>query len=215
MSQLGSLRDSGSRNAGRAGAGKGRRKVASDINLRDPFTLTILLLVLVIGFGAAYGLWLRTWRLDQAREMDWYVNSSTVRIRDFSARSEVFFRDRNAASLALLTASANRLEGCLVQIPRRGPVEWRAEIVGLAEQLRSTFDAELSARLPGPASAFADLADQMPILRDRMRELDQALDSTVIRAGTNPQRTNWTPEVETRLRNAIAQVRAALNDINK
>ncbi|MDP2871733.1 MAG: hypothetical protein Q8P31_04265 [Bacillota bacterium] len=212
---MGSSRDSGFRNAGRAGGGKGRRQAAPDINLRDPFTLTILLLVLVIGFGAAYALWLRTWRLDQAREMDWYVNSSTVRIRDFMARTEVFFRDRNAASLALLTASANRLEGCLVQIPRRGPVEWRAEMVGLAEQLRSTFDAELSARLASPASAFAALADQMPVLRDRMREIEQALNTTVTRAGSTPQRTNWTPEVESRLRNAIAQARKALDDIAK
>lgn len=166
--------------------------------------------MLVIGFGLAYGLWLRTWRLDQARELEWYVNANALRIRDFAARSEVFFRDRNAVSLALLTASASRLEGSLVHIPRRGPVEWRAEMIGLAEELRTTFDAALSERLAAPAASLAPLADQMPTLRDRIREVEKALEGTVIRSGSQPVRTNWTPEAESALRSAVAAARETI-----
>jgi hypothetical protein len=209
MTRLSSVRGSDTKTKGRGGRA-GRRQPTSDINLRDPATLVVLLLVLALGFGSAYALWLRTWRLDQARELDWYVDSSTLRIRDFAARSEVFFHQRNAASLALLTASASRLEGCLVQIPRRGPVEWRADMIGLADDLRSTFDSALSAHYVDPAASLDALADRMPTLRDRMRDVESALEATVIRAGTRPERTNWTPEVETRLRAAIAAAREEL-----
>jgi hypothetical protein len=194
---------------------KGRRQAAPDINLRDPFTLGVLLLVLAIGFASAYGLWLRTWRLDQAREQEWYANANALRIRDFATRAEVFFRDRNALSLALLTASASRLEGSLVHIPRRGPVEWRAEIVGLAEDLRSTMDAALTAGLAAPAATLAPLADQMPVLRDKMRDVEKALEATVIRSPGQAVRTNWTAETESALRSAIAAAREAIAALPK
>lgn len=198
---------------GRGSGKKGRRKTAPDISLQDPFTLGVLLLVLAIGFGSAYALWWRTWQLDQAREQDWYVSTAALRLRDFTARCEAFFRNRDGTSLALLTVSAGRLEGSLAQIPRRGPVDWRSDIVALAEELRAALDSALSARLAGPAAELAPLADQMPILRDRMRDLEQALGETVTRAAGKPVRTSWSAQVESGLRSAIAAARAAIADL--
>jgi hypothetical protein len=185
-----------------------RRGSRGDLDWRDPLTWVAIGLLVAIGFGGAYGLWWRTWQLDMARELDFYVNVSQVKLRDFQTQTDVFFAKRDAASLGALALSAARLEGTLVQIPRRGPVEWRAEIVGLAETIETRLSSALAAQLARKDDdALATLAEPLPALRDRLRDLDAAMENTVLHAGQNPRRTNWTPEVTAALLAALEAAR--------
>lgn len=193
-----------------AQSGKRKRaRQAPRFDWRDHTLWIVVLLLLAVGFGAAYGMWYRTWQLDIAREQDWYVATCLLRLRDFRARAETFFRQQNTNSLALLATSASRLDGALAQIPRRGPVQWRAEIVGLGEALRSYFDAALLRELTAPdPEQIAALAEHLPELRDLMEQLEQALSDTVIRVDNATRRLK--PDFEPELLRVINAARDLL-----
>jgi len=190
-----------------AKGGKGKRaRQRSRFDWRDHTLWIAVVLLLAVGFGAAYGIWYRTWQIDIAREQDWYVATCLLRLRDFRARTEAFFLQQNTSSLALLATSASRLDGALAQIPRRGPVQWRAEIVGLGETLRSYFDAAMLRELTAPdPQEIAALAEHLPELRDLMEQLEQALSDTVVRVDNAARRLK--PDFETELLQVIQTTR--------
>lgn len=190
------------------------RRGATEVAWRDPLTWVTVVLLLAVGFGGAYALWWRTWQLDQARELDWYVKTGQVRLRDVRTRIEAFFMQPDLESMAMLSLSAKGLEGALAQIPRRGPVEWRAEIVGLSTTIGKRFSGALRARIAAaPEEPFAELTEVILPLRDALYDLDQALGQTVIRSGQDAQRTNWTPEVTEAVLDALRRAREAAENL--
>lgn len=184
------------------------------IDWRDPSVWLAVVLLVAVGFGAAYGLWLRTWRLDIAREQDWYLAAGLLRLRDFRARAEALFNQRTPDMLSLLTASAARLDGSLGQIPRRGPVQWRAEMIGFTAALHDQLTGALERQIETPdPTVLAELADQMPSLRDKILILEEALDATVLRPEGGGKRLNFTPEVEAALIEALAAAKSAAEEL--
>jgi hypothetical protein len=194
------------------GVSKGNRgRPGTRIDWRDRSVWLTILILLAIGFSAAYGYWLRTWRLDIAREQDWYVATSVTRLRDFRARAGSFNEQRTTGALVDLALSASRLDGALVQIPRRGPVQWRAELVALSELLRNRIDAAAARHLAAPDPAYlGQLGEAAQALRFKIEDLEKALNNTVQRSGTKATALNFTPEVTKALMDAIAAARTAV-----
>ncbi len=177
---------------------------------RDASVWITLLLIFAIGFAAAYGIWMRTWRSDMAKEQSFYVSTALVRMRDVRARLEAFTERQNESSLAYFASSVARMEGSLAQIPRRGPVQWRAEIIGLADTMRTRTEAFAQEQLGSPDSAaLASFADLLDPLNANLRALERALADTVIVADGKAPRLNLTPDVVSALEKAIADARAS------
>ncbi len=186
------------------------RRPKATTEWRDASTWIVLLLVLAIGFAAAYGLWLRTWRSDMAKEQGFYVSTALVRMRDLRSRLEAFSEQQTVASLAYFASSAARMEGSLAQIPRRGPVQWKAEMIGLADTLRTRVEAFTQGQVATPdAAARKSFADLLAPLNTNLRALERALEDTVIEEQNRPTRLNLTPEVISALEKAIADARAS------
>lgn len=148
--------------------------------------------------------------MDIAREQDWYVVTSTLRMRDFRSRIEVFAQTPTAETLFALAASGARLEGATAQIPRRGPVAWRAEMVGLGDLIRTRLEASVRRHLTAPSQDhLASLAAAARELSPKLQAVEAALDRTVVRDGTRVQRANFGAGVIRELADALAAARAA------
>lgn len=191
---------------------KSKKGRSTRIDWSDRSIWLTILLLLVVGAGITYGLWLRTWRLDIAREQDWYVATSVTRLRDFRARAGTFNERRTTSALVDLALSAARLDGALAQIPRRGPVQWRAEIVALSDALRNRLDAAISRQLTSPDPEYlAELGEAAQALRFKIEDLEKAFGETVRRSGTTARSLNFTAEVTDRLMAAISAARTAVD----
>lgn len=180
---------------------------------RDPLTWVSIVVLLAVGFGGGYAVWWRTWQADQARELDWYVNTSQLHLRDFGTWCDTFFNSRDLNTLARLSLSASSLNGTLMQLPTRGPADWKAEMVLLANtingRLRAVLDAQISNK---DEEVLASVAENLPALRDRLHDLDVALERTVVHANQQPKRADWSAEVTEGL---LAALRAAYQEAAK
>jgi hypothetical protein len=112
------------------------------------------------------------------------------------------------------TASA-RLEATLLQIPRRGPVQWKAEIIGLATGLQTKLSSIVDRQVASPDAELLDkLGEAIPALRSALEELDDALSATVDSSAAQAKpKLNLTDEVLAKLEAAIAVARTAADGL--
>jgi len=193
------------------------------INWRDPQVWLAVLLILAVGFGSAYALWARTWRNDLAAEHNFYVATSVSRLRETVTQLVSCAAKLQAATSASamtvpivhLGAASARLEATLLQIPRRGPVQWKAEIVGLATGLQAKLSAIVDRQVASPDAVLLDkLGKAIPALRSALEDLDDALSQTVdTSAGSAKPKLNLTDDVLAKLEAAIAAARTAANGL--
>lgn len=204
-----------------AGKHKGKAKgSATKINWQDPKVWLVLVLVAAIGFGAAYAIWMRTWRDDLVAEHNFYVATAVARLRELCTQLSVCATEIRAATtaqgatpaIAQLAAVAARLDAAMTMIPRRGPVQWRAEIIGLANAIHTRMNGILQQQFSTPTSALVtSLGEAIPGVIRAAEDLDDALTATIITAaGGSKPRLNLTDETLTALEGAIAAAKTAV-----
>jgi hypothetical protein len=203
------------------GKPKGKaRGSATKVNWRDPQVWLVLALVAAIGFGAAYSIWMRTWRDDLASEHNFYVATAVARLRELRTQLTVCATEIRSAStaqgatpaVAQLASVAARLDAALTMIPRRGPVQWKAEILGLANAVHTRMSGILQRQLSSPTTALiSSLGEAIPGVIGAVEDLDDALTATVISApsGGKP-RLNLTEDSLATLEDAIAAAKTAV-----
>jgi len=210
----GAQRKDASKPKGKAGGS------ATKVNWRDPQVWLVLALVAAIGFGAAYGIWMRTWRDDLASEHNFYVATAVARLRELRTQLTVCATDIRAAStaqgatpaVAQLAAVAARLDAALTMIPRRGPVQWKAEIIGLANAVHTRMSVLLQQQMSSPTAArITSLGEAIPGVINAVEDLDDALTATVVTAAAGGKpRLNLTEQSLAALEDAIAAAKTAV-----
>jgi hypothetical protein len=207
-------------------AGKRRGKAKAQvtrINWRDPQVWVALLLILAVGFGGAYAIWARAWRNDMASEHSFYVASAVSRLRETVAQLvSCAAKLKTVAGVAAMTGpivnlgtASARLEATLLQIPRRGPVQWKAEIIGLATGLQTKLSSIVDRQVASPDAELLDkLGEAIPALRSALEELDDALSATLDSSAAQAKpKLNLTDEVLAKLEAAIAVARTAADGL--
>jgi len=206
------------------GKRKGKAKAqVTRINWRDAQVWLVVLLILAVGSGGAYAIWARTWRNDMAAEHNFYVATSVSRLRETVAQLVSCAAKLQAATgasamtgpIVHLGAASARLEATLLQIPRRGPVQWKAEIVGLATGLQAKVSAIVDRQVASPDAVLLDkLGKAIPALRSALEALDDALSQTVdTSAGQAKPKLTLTVDALAKLAAATAAARTATNGL--